>query len=915
VSRIIDRRGRRNLKLVALAAVCCAWVASPAGSAQAASGALQPLSMTPSATQPYAACAPRPAGEAACQAVITPAAAKLAAISPAVSSTTSGIDGSGLAPADLESAYDLPSGTAGGGQTVAVVDAYNDPTAEADLAAYRSAYGLPSCTTAGGCFDKVNQTGGKTYPSQPNSEEGDWPVEESLDLDMVSAICPNCHIMLVEANSASDTDLATAENEAVSLGATEVSNSWASSEFGGESSYDSAFDHPGVPITAASGDWGYDNDEYGAGVPSYPAASPYVIAVGGTDLTSAGNSRGWSETVWARSGSGCSVYEPKPSYQTDSGCSKRTTNDIAAAAEDLSIYDTSGTVGEKLSGWYTVGGTSAATPIIAAYEALSGSETRSLGAAAFYKHTSSFYPVTSGSNGSCGGSYLCTGGSGYRGPTGVGTPDGVISASAPPPSLAVSSVTPDEGPTAGHTTVTIKGTDFVKGATVKIGGKASSVTVHSETEITAVTAAGSAGSDEVIVTDTAGVSSGGPSYTYVAPPKPSVSAISPAEGSTLAGTSVTITGSGFVSGATVKIGNRATAVQVVSATEITAKTASDAAGSEEVVVTDANGVSSGGPSYRYVAPPPPVVSSITPTEGSTHAGTNVTITGSGFVSGATVKIGSRLTAVDVVSATEITARTPAHAAGGEEVLVSDRDGVSSGGPSYTYVAPPKPTVSAVSPAEGSTSGASAITVTGTGFLAGATVKIGNKASSVDVVSPTEITAKTPSHAAGSEEVVVSDADGTSSGGPAYVYHTPPATATTAVTLACTAAQTCAGTLELGINASPASGGTSAAHAAAVGVGTHAPAPQAIGVAAYSIAPGKSATVKLFLNRKGRALLRSVHGGLSVTLSVQGAAAPSLETPTKNVRLDLIRGHHGAGRLERSVASPSGGLATVPVGAV
>jgi hypothetical protein len=177
---MIDRRGRRNLKLVALAAVCCAWVASPASSAQAAFGSMQPLSMTPSATQPYAACAPRPAGEAACQVVITPAAAELDAVSPAVSSTTSGIDGSGLAPADLQSAYDLPSGTAGGGQTVAVVDAYNDPTAEADLAAYRSAYGLPSCTTAGGCFDKVNQTGGKTYPPQPNSEEGDWPVEAEL---------------------------------------------------------------------------------------------------------------------------------------------------------------------------------------------------------------------------------------------------------------------------------------------------------------------------------------------------------------------------------------------------------------------------------------------------------------------------------------------------------------------------------------------------------------------------------------------------------------------------------------------------------------------------------------------------------------------------------------------------------------
>ena len=584
---------------------------------------------------------------------------------------------------------------------------------------------------------------------------------------------------------------------------------------------------------------------------------------------------------------------------------------VSAAAEDISIYDTSGTVGEKLSGWYTVGGTSAATPIIAAYEALSGSETRSLGAAALYKNPSSFYPVTSGSNGSCGGSYLCTGGSGYRGPTGVGTPDGVISASAPPPSLAVSSVTPDQGPTAGHTSVTIKGTDFVKGATVKIGGKARlgdgplRDRNHGRDR-------GRFGRQRRSGRNGHGRRLQRRAELHLRRPAQAVGERDqPHRRLDARGTGVTITGSGFVSGATVKIGNRATSVTVVSSTEITAKTASDPAGSDEVVVTDANGVSSGGPSYTYVAPPPPVVSSITPTEGSTAAGTNVTIAGSGFVSGATVKIGSRLTAVTVVSANEITARTPAHVAGSEEVLVSDKDGVSSDGPSYTYIAPPKPTVSAITPAEGSTSGATTVTITGTGFLAGASVRIGSKASSVDVVSATQITAKTPSHAAGSEEVSVTDADGTSSGGPAYVYHTPPAAATTAVTLACTAGQTCAGTLALAIHTAPVSGGTASAHAASLA----APAPQAIGVAAYSIAPGKSATVKLSLNRKGRALLRSLHGRLSVTLSIQGAESPSPETQTQNVRLDLIRGKHGAGRLERSVASPSGGLATVPVGAV
>ncbi|HYB22398.1 MAG TPA: IPT/TIG domain-containing protein, partial [Solirubrobacteraceae bacterium] len=598
---------RRLPALVAILIVCmCAGVAPAAAS----SGSVQPLSSTPSKTQAYAACAPKPAGVASCLAVVEPVGARLASVSAdAVAPTTSGIDGSGLAPSELQSAYKLSSSSAGSGQTVAIVDAYNDPTAESDLAAYRAAYGLPACTTAGGCFDKVNQTGGKSYPPQPTAEQGDWPIEESLDLDMVSAICPNCHIVLVEANSAGMEDLGAAENEAAKLG-TEVSNSWGSFEFNGETAFDSYFDHPGIPITVASGDYGYDNEEYSAGVPSYPAASPDVIAVGGTNLTPAENSRGWTESVWAHSGSGCSHYEPKPSYQTDSGCSKRTTNDIAAAAEDLSIYDTSGTVGESEPGWFPVGGTSAATPIIASYEALSSSEVRSEGASAFYKNTSSFFPVTSGSNGSCGGSYLCTGGSGYRGPTGVGTPDGVIGGggSAPAPKLEVTSVSPKEGPTAGGTSVTIKGADFVKGATVKIGVKAAtSVTVRSESEITAVTAAGAAGSDEVIVTDEHGTSSGGPSFTYVAPPAPSVSSVTPATGTSLGGTTVTVKGSGFTSSSKVTIGSKAGEVTVLSEHELTAVTKKSTAGAAEVVVSNANGTSSGGPSFTYVAPPVPAV--------------------------------------------------------------------------------------------------------------------------------------------------------------------------------------------------------------------------------------------------------------------------------------------------------------------
>ena len=209
-----------SLRRIAAGALSCALVAvllagslSPAASeardgapalaqglpSAAATPAAGPLSEVPSTTQPYAAC-PRPKRRhAACQAVIVPPAAQLASLALAASPASGGIEGSGLTPAELQSAYKLPSSSAGSGQTVALVDAFDDPTAEADLATYRSAYGLPACTGASGCFRKVSQTGGTNYPAEPTSEDGDWNLEESLDVDMVSAICPNCHILLVEA--------------------------------------------------------------------------------------------------------------------------------------------------------------------------------------------------------------------------------------------------------------------------------------------------------------------------------------------------------------------------------------------------------------------------------------------------------------------------------------------------------------------------------------------------------------------------------------------------------------------------------------------------------------------------------------------------------------------------------------------
>jgi IPT/TIG domain len=340
---------------------------------------------------------------------------------------------------------------------------------------------------------------------------------------------------------------------------------------------------------------------------------------------------------------------------------------------------------------------------------------------------------------------------------------------APP---KVTSITPVEGPAAGGTTVKIKGTGFREGSTVKIGGSAKSVTDVSETEITAKTAAGSAGKDEVVVTDNYGASTAGPSFSYIAPPK--VSSVSPVEGSTVGGTAIKVKGSGFLKGSTVAVGGAATSVVVVSETEITAKTPATSAGKHEVVVTDVGGASTGGPEFTYVTPPK--VSSVLPVEGPTAGGTAVVIKGSGFLEGSSVTIGKAAVEVEVVSETEITAKTAAGVAGKDEVVVGYASGVvSTGGPSFSYVAAPK--VSSVSPSEGTTAGGTSVKIKGSGFLKGSTVAVGGAATGVVVVSETEITAKTPATSAGKHEVVVTDGGGASSAGPEFTFVAPPTVTT------------------------------------------------------------------------------------------------------------------------------------------
>jgi hypothetical protein len=336
----------------------------------------------------------------------------------------------GLGPSQIQSAYKL-SGLSGAGRTVAVVDAYNDPKAASDLATYRKAYGLPPCTTANGCFKQVNQSGA-TSPL-PSGDYG-WAEEESLDLDAISAACPTCNILLVEANSAQTSDLAAAENAAAKApGVVAISNSYGGSEASSERNTDASYNHPGIAITVSSGDSGYGVE--------YPAASQYVTAVGGTTLTQAGNARGWSETTWSGAGSGCSAYEPKPSWQTDPGCARRTVADVSADADPnsgLGVYDTYNSCGSSslcdylielgavqgLDGWAQVGGTSLSSPLTASVYALAGNTASVVYGSYPYSHTGALFDVTSGSNGSCSPAYLCTAGPGYDGPTGLGTPNG-----------------------------------------------------------------------------------------------------------------------------------------------------------------------------------------------------------------------------------------------------------------------------------------------------------------------------------------------------------------------------------------------------------------------------------------------------------------------------------------------------------
>jgi subtilase family serine protease len=347
--------------------------------------------------------------EAACHAkvVTDDAGTPLASTSP-----------TGLTPQDFWSAYNLPYSTGGAGQTIAIVDAFDYPTAENDLNVFSAQFGLPACTTANGCFRLVNQDGGSNVRKYRTNSG--WALEAALDLQTAHAICPSCRILFVETQTNSFANLSTGVNTAAALGANAISNSYGGSEFSQETSttYGGAYNHPGIAITVSSGDSGFGVE--------FPAASPYVTAVGGTTLTRSGTVRGWTETAWDGAGSGCSAYVARPSWQTSAtACSRRAVADVSADADPASgtsVYDTTAYQGQ--TGWFKVGGTSLAAPLIAGVYGLAGDAAgTSYPVSRAWTSPGSFNDVTSGSNGTCGAPQ-CSAGAGWDGPTGWGTPWG-----------------------------------------------------------------------------------------------------------------------------------------------------------------------------------------------------------------------------------------------------------------------------------------------------------------------------------------------------------------------------------------------------------------------------------------------------------------------------------------------------------
>jgi len=587
-----------------------------------------------------------------------------------------------LTAQSLHAAYSLPTETASSSlQTIAVVDAYDDPTAESDLAVYDKEFGLAPCTTANGCFRKINQEG---HASPLPPVEGGWASEISIDVQMSHAICQGCHVLLVEANSEELTDLGAAVDAAVNAGATEISNSYGSPE---EAAFASAlseynsdyYDHPGVVITASSGDCGYLNEACPTEVHAaeFPADSPDVVAVGGTTLTDTEGT--WGSTVWEEGGSGCSGIFAAPLWQSEvanfaaTGCAEhRSVADVAAVGDPetgVDIYDS--TPEENYpTGWEVFGGTSVSSPIIAAEFALAGgSHGVPYPARTLYSHlgdSDELYDVVSGHNGSCDGASACQAAVGYDGPSGVGSPIGLGAfsiAGAPADTLRPTisgiveqgqTLTASGGTWTGSPTSTSEqweecnaagsGCSAIIGATGptnKLPTSAVGSTIR--VQETASNAAGSGSPADSIQT------------TIVASDVPTLTGFTPASGIT--GGVVTIDGTGLGSAIAVELDGLRAQFKLLSATQIEA-TVPDGASRGVITVTTLGGSATSKRKFE----PTLSVTAFTPQSGP--PGRLVTIKGVGFNSGSAVSFGGRAASVTYVSAKKLKATVPVGAQSG-----------------------------------------------------------------------------------------------------------------------------------------------------------------------------------------------------------------------------------------------------------
>jgi subtilase family serine protease len=388
------------------------WIVAAVGAASLVATALATgapsASAAPAKLHPAHVCKTVVAkGEASCHALKMVDAKGVSPASTTPASTA-------LSPAQVRAAYNL-GGTSSGGKTVAIVDAYGYTNLARDLATYRSYWGLPACTTASGCLKIVDQAGGSALPRMDIG----WAQEQALDVDAVSAACPDCKILVVQAKTASIVNLGTAVNTAVRLGAAVVSNSYGGGDLS-DATYGSYYNHKGVAITASTGDNGIQGG-------SYPAASSFVTAVGGTSLKMSGTSR-VSETAWSGAGSGCSTVNAALAVAStfNTGCAKRAIADVSAAADPgtggLAVYYPSS---KTTSTWGQFGGTSESAPIIASVYALGTNTFGDYPNTLPYTHTGSLFDITSGSNGTCSTTQWCNARAGWDGPTGLGTPNGV----------------------------------------------------------------------------------------------------------------------------------------------------------------------------------------------------------------------------------------------------------------------------------------------------------------------------------------------------------------------------------------------------------------------------------------------------------------------------------------------------------